>query len=47
MIATQRYRGVFTIPSTPFHATGEADKDGLRRIVDFLQSAAPTDSCTP
>ena len=35
MSANAPYRGVFTIPSTPFHPTGEADEDGLRRIVEF------------
>ena len=29
------FRGVFTIPSTPFHADGQVDPEGLRRIVDF------------
>jgi 4-hydroxy-tetrahydrodipicolinate synthase len=32
---TKPYRGVFTIPSTPFTATFELDEPGLRRIVDF------------
>ncbi len=28
-------RGIYTIPSTPFHENGQLDEDGLRRIVDF------------
>jgi dihydrodipicolinate synthase/N-acetylneuraminate lyase len=32
---SQPYRGVFTIPSTPFDAQFELDESGLRRIVDF------------
>ncbi len=35
MTATEPYRGIFTIPSTPFHPTGEVDEDGLRRVVEF------------
>lgn len=35
MIANDPYRGVFTIPSTPFHPTGEVDEVGLRRVVEF------------
>ncbi|MFO7917348.1 MAG: dihydrodipicolinate synthase family protein [Anaerolineae bacterium] len=29
------YRGVFTIPSTPFDEEGQMDEEGLRRVVDF------------
>ena len=29
------FRGVFTIPSTPFRANGAVDEEGFRRIVDF------------
>ncbi|MBL7198822.1 MAG: dihydrodipicolinate synthase family protein [Anaerolineae bacterium] len=29
------YRGVYTIPSTPFHDSLEVDWDGLRRVVEF------------
>jgi len=29
------FRGIFTIPSTPFRADGEIDAPGFRRIVDF------------
>ena len=32
---TQPYRGVFTIPSTPFTDALQLDEGGLRRIVDF------------
>jgi dihydrodipicolinate synthase/N-acetylneuraminate lyase len=31
----QAYRGVFTIPSTPFDERREVDWDGLRRVVEF------------
>lgn len=31
----QPYRGVYTIPSTPFDEQGRLDEEGLRRIVDF------------
>ena len=31
----QPFRGVFTIPSTPFDDRREVDWDGLRRVVDF------------
>ncbi|TFH06397.1 MAG: dihydrodipicolinate synthase family protein [Spirochaetales bacterium] len=34
-MATDAYRGIFTIPSTPFHPTGEVDAEGFRRIVSF------------
>ncbi len=29
------FRGIFTIPSTPFREDGEVDVEGFRRIVDF------------
>jgi dihydrodipicolinate synthase/N-acetylneuraminate lyase len=29
------YRGIFTIPSTPFREDGEVDVHGFRRVVDF------------
>ena len=29
------FRGVFTIPATPFRKDGQLDEEGLRRIVDF------------
>ena len=29
------FRGIFTIPSTPFHEDGAVDIAGFRRIVDF------------
>ena len=29
------FRGVFTIPSTPFRPSGETDEPGFRRVVDF------------
>jgi dihydrodipicolinate synthase/N-acetylneuraminate lyase len=29
------YRGIFTIPSTPFRESGEIDVPGFRRVVDF------------
>ena len=29
------FRGIFTIPSTPFHSNGEIDVEGFRRVVDF------------
>ena len=31
----EAYRGVFTIPSTPFDERREVDWEGLRRVVDF------------
>jgi dihydrodipicolinate synthase/N-acetylneuraminate lyase len=30
-----RFRGIFTIPSTPFCESGETDERGFRRVVDF------------
>jgi 4-hydroxy-tetrahydrodipicolinate synthase len=35
MTRSEPFRGIFTIPSTPFHENGEIDVDGFRRIVDF------------
>jgi 4-hydroxy-tetrahydrodipicolinate synthase len=35
MQKNNHYRGIFTIPSTPFRANGEIDIPGFRRIVDF------------
>ena len=32
---SEPFRGVYTIPSTPFDARWELDEDGLRRVVDF------------
>ncbi len=32
---SQTWRGIFTIPSTPFREDGEIDVPGFRRIVDF------------
>jgi 4-hydroxy-tetrahydrodipicolinate synthase len=32
---SQPYRGIFTIPATPFDEYWQVDWDGLRRIVDF------------
>lgn len=32
---TQRFRGVYTIPVTPFSEDGAIDFDALRRVVDF------------
>ena len=29
------FRGIFTIPSTPFHQSGEIDAEGLRSVIDF------------
>ena len=29
------FRGVFTIPCTPFDETGEIDWPGFRRVIDF------------
>jgi dihydrodipicolinate synthase/N-acetylneuraminate lyase len=29
------FRGIFTIPATPFKETGEVDVDAFRRIIDF------------
>ncbi len=34
------FRGVFTIPSTPFRENGEIDVPSFRRIVDFCVNAA-------
>lgn len=33
--AKQPFRGVFTIPSTPFQANGEIDIPSFRRMIDF------------
>ncbi len=33
--AARTWRGIFTIPVTPFDAAGELDLDGLGRVVDF------------
>jgi 4-hydroxy-tetrahydrodipicolinate synthase len=35
MNSRETYRGIFTIPSTPFREDGEIDVPGFRRIVDF------------
>ncbi len=35
MNKTSNYRGIFTIPSTPYQADGQLDIPGFRRIVDF------------
>ncbi len=32
---SQTWRGIFTIPSTPFQENGEIDIPGFRRVVDF------------
>lgn len=32
---TQPYRGIFTIPATPFDENGQVDWEGLRSIVEF------------
>ena len=32
---TESYRGIFTIPSTPFREDGEIDIQSFRRVVDF------------
>ncbi|MBT4502364.1 MAG: dihydrodipicolinate synthase family protein, partial [Gemmatimonadetes bacterium] len=32
---SEPFRGVYTIPSTPFNARGQLDEEGLRRIIDF------------
>ena len=32
---SQPFRGVFTIPATPFDERGEIDEGDLRRIIDF------------
>ncbi len=39
---SQPYRGVFTIPSTPFDERYQLDEAGLRRIVDFASAVART-----
>lgn len=36
----EAYRGIFTIPSTPFDEQLEVDWEGLRRIVDFCVGCA-------
>jgi 4-hydroxy-tetrahydrodipicolinate synthase len=36
---TTRWRGIFTIPVTPFHDDGELDGDSLRRELDFCYEA--------
>ena len=33
--ARSAFRGLYTIPATPFHADGALDLDGLRRCVEF------------
>ena len=30
-----QYRGIFSIPQTPFTAKGAIDIEGLKRVVDF------------
>ncbi|NJN81714.1 MAG: dihydrodipicolinate synthase family protein, partial [Caldilineaceae bacterium] len=35
MSHTVPFRGVFTIPATPFQDDGEIDWDGLKRVVEF------------
>lgn len=35
MHTSQPFRGIFTIPSTPFHENGEIDIPSFRRVVDF------------
>ncbi len=35
MKQTDNYRGIFTIPSTPFQEDGQIDVEGFRRVVDF------------
>lgn len=35
MLENETYRGVFTIPSTPFREDGEIDIPSFRRVVDF------------
>ena len=35
MSSKQAYRGIFTIPSTPFREDGEIDVPSFRRLVDF------------
>lgn len=35
MSASKPFRGIFTIPVTPFHDNGEIDIAGFRRVVDF------------
>ena len=37
--ADARWRGVFTIPVTPFHESGSIDWDSLRRCVEFCIEA--------
>ena len=36
---TQRFRGVYTIPVTPFDGRGDMDEDSLRREVDWCVRA--------
>jgi len=36
---TSGFRGIFTIPSTPFRESGEIDVPSFRRVVDFCVEA--------
>lgn len=39
MSSSTRMRGVYTIPVTPFNASGDVDEDSLRRCVEFCVQA--------
>ena len=41
------WRGVFTIPSTPFTEKDEVDEDGLRSIIDFCVECGAHGIVTP
>ena len=34
-MSDQAFRGIFTIPATPFDERGQLDEAGLRRVIDF------------
>ena len=34
-MSQRTFRGIFAIPSTPFHDNGEVDVESFRRVVDF------------
>jgi dihydrodipicolinate synthase/N-acetylneuraminate lyase len=44
---TNTWRGIFTIPQTPFDAKGRLDEDSLRREVDFCVRAGAHGLVTP
>lgn len=43
----ERFRGIYSIPVTPFTASGEADHDALARVVEFTIAAGAHGLVTP